>query len=230
MSEALSPDATAARARKNRILLLLLAASFIVPFLVGDLAYRMGWYEGGQTNKGRLIDPPVPFASLSVRDSAGKVLGAGFADKHWWLLHVMEGDCATACRNRLFQMRQVRRALGKEGDRLRQALVLTSEASPATRELLAREFPDFVLLVGEAAPIDAAFRAGVATPGPGRSGAGAPAAGAKPASQAGELYIMDPMGWIMLAYPPEANEKRSVEKAEDVLSDLRKLLKASRIG
>lgn len=219
MSEAPLPDAAPARARKNRFLLLVLAASFIVPFLVGDLAYRMGWYPGAQTNKGRLIDPPVPFASLSVRDSGGQVLGAGFAGKHWWLLHVMSGDCAAACRNRLFQMRQVRRALGKEGERLRQAVILTAEPAPATRELLAREFPDFVLLVGENTPIDAAFRAG--TTGN---------AVAMPASGAGELYIMDPMGWIMLAYPPEADEKRSVEKAEDILSDLRKLLKASRIG
>lgn len=218
MSEATSPDAATARARKNRLLLLVLAASFIVPFLVGDLAYRMGWYEGGRTNKGRLIDPPVPFASLSLRDSGGQVLGAGFAGKQWWLLYAMAGDCDATCRNRLFQMRQVRLALGKEEDRLRQAVILTSEPTAATRELLAREFPGFVQLAGEHAPIDAAFRAGAA------------ASGAAPASRAGELYIMDPMGWIMLAYPPEADERRSVEKAEDVLSDLRKLLKASRIG
>lgn len=213
MSAPTPAPATPAVARKNRILLLLLAASFVVPFLVGDLAYRLGWYEGGRTNKGQLIDPPVAFASLALRDGDGRGLDAGFVDKHWWLLYVVPADCAAACRNRLFQMRQVRKALGRESDRLRQAVVVTGPLAPATEALLQQEFPGFQRLRGDAAAVDAAF---------------APARPA--ASGAGLLYIMDPMGWLMLSYPPEADEKRSVEKAEDVLQDLRKLLKASRIG
>lgn len=213
MSAPTPAPATPAVARKNRILLLLLAASFVVPFLVGDLAYRLGWYEGGRTNKGQLIDPPVAFASLALRDDGGKALGAGFADKHWWLLYVVPADCAEACRNRLFQMRQVRKALGRESERLRQAVVVTGPLAPATEALLQQEFAGFQRLRGDAVSVDAAF---------------APVRPA--ASAAGELYIMDPMGWLMLSYPPEADEKRSVEKAEDVLMDLRKLLKASRIG
>lgn len=213
MSAPMPAPATPTAARKNRILLLILAASFIVPFLVGDLAYRMGWYEGGRTNKGRLIDPPVAFASLAALDAGGRVLDAAFVDKHWWLLYVMPAECEAACRNRLFQMRQVRKALGKEAERLRQVVVVTGALAPATEALLQQEFPGFLRVRGDAARVDAALAAAV------------PAA-----SSVGELYIMDPMGWLMLAYPPEADEKRSVEKAEDVLMDLRKLLKASRIG
>lgn len=213
MSESVTPPASPERARKNRLLLLILALSFVVPFIVGDLAYRFHWYEGAQVNKGRLIDPPVEFATLATRNATGEALTAAFAGKHWWLLYVVPADCEAACRNRLFQMRQVRKALGKESDRLRQAIVVTGALSPATEALLQKEFPDFVRISGETARIDAAFAA--VTPA---------------ASAAGELYIMDPMGWIMLSYAPEANEKVSVEKAEDVLTDLRKLLKASRIG
>lgn len=200
-------------ARKNRLLLLVLAASFILPFLAGDLAYRMGWYQGGQTNKGRLIDPPLAFASLGLQDAAGRPLDAAFAGRTWWLFYVLPADCESACRNRLYQMRQVRRALGKEGERLRQVVVVAAPLAPATEALLQKEFGDFVRVHGQAARIDAAMVQ--ATPG---------------GSAAGELYIMDPMGWLMLAYAPEPDEKRSVEKAEDVLRDLRKLLKASRIG
>lgn len=207
-----SPDASGL-ARRNRRLLLLLLASFVVPFLVGDLAYRLGWYEGARTNKGRLIDPPVAFANLAPQDQAGQPLQADFAGKHWWLLYVLPADCDGSCRNRLYQMRQVRKALGKEADRLRQAVILTAPLTPATEALLQREFADFVRLGGEAGRIDAALQAVVPS-----------------ATTAGQLYVMDPMSWIILAYAPEADEKRSVEKAEDVLKDLRKLLKASRIG
>lgn len=205
-----SPDV----ARRNRWLLLLLAASFIVPFLAGDLAYRLGWYQGGQTNKGRLIDPPIAFSAFAPRDGEGRALDAtAFTDRRWWLVYALPADCGAACRNRLFQMRQVQRALGKESGRLRQVLVLSGPLAPATEALLRQEFPEFARIHADAASIDAAF---------------APAVPA--ASRAGELYVMDPMGWIMLAYAPEADEKRSVEKGEDVLKDLLKLLKASRIG
>lgn len=208
-----TPPPSPELARKNRRLLLILLASFIIPFVIGDLAYRHGWYQGGQTNKGRLITPPAAFAALGASDAGGKVLDAGFADRHWWLLYVMPADCDGTCRNRLFQMRQVGRALGKESERLRQVLVLTGPLTPATEALLRQEFPGFVRVQASPARVDAALAA--ATPA---------------ASRAGELYVMDPLGWMMLAYAPEADEKRSIEKAEDILKDLVKLLKASRIG
>lgn len=213
MSELTPTAVPPAQLRKNRRLLLILLASFVVPFLIGDLAYRLGWYQGGQTNKGRLIDPPVAFASLAARDMAGRPLDATFAGESWWLLYVMPAECDAACRNRLFQMRQVDKALGKESERLRQVLVLTGPVAPETEALLQKEFAGFVRIQGEAAGLDKSFAAVV------------PAA-----SRAGQLYVMDPMGWIMLSYAPEADEKTSVEKAEDVLQDIRKLLKASRIG
>lgn len=207
------PIASPQVARKNRRLLLILAASFIVPFLVGDLAYHFGWYQGGQTNHGRLINPPLALASLGLHDPAGKPVTAGFTGRHWWLLYALPANCDATCVNRLYQMRQVRRALGKEGDRVRQVVVVTTSLQPVTEALLKKEFPEFVRVTGEAPALDAALR--TATPA---------------GTAAGELYVMDPMGWIMLAFAPEPDEKRSIVKAEDILLDLQKLLKASLIG
>lgn len=201
------------QARKNKLLLLLLLASFVIPFVVGDLAYKQGWYKGGQTNKGQLLQPPVAFIGLQPTDATGKSVDASFAKSGWWLSYVLPADCTAACRNRLFQMRQIPRALGKEGGRVRQVLVTTGPLSAETTALLAAEFPEFIRLQAPAGAVDKALVAAAAN-----------------ASQAGLLYIMDPMGWIMLAYPPEADEKTSVIKAEDTLDDLRKLLKNSRIG
>lgn len=208
-----SPQPDPVLARKNRRLLLLLLASFVIPFVVGDLAYKQGWYKGGQTNKGQLLQPPVAFAGLQPTDAAGQSVDASFAKSGWWLSYVLPADCTAACRNRLFQMRQIPRALGKEGDRVRQLVLTTGPVSAETLALLASQFPDFILLQVSAAAVDKALAAVAAS-----------------ASQAGLLYVMDPMGWIMLAYPPEADEKTSVIKAEDTLDDLRKLLKNSRIG
>ncbi len=202
-----------AQVRKNRGLLLVLLASFVLPFVLGDLAYKHGWYRGGQTNKGQLLQPPVALADLKALDAGQQTLPADFAQEHWWMVYVLPADCTAACRNRLFQMRQSPRALGRDGDRLRALLVLTAAPSSDTEALLQKEFAGFVRVRAQASDVDAVL-------------AGATVR----ASQAGLLYLMDPMGWIMLAYPPEADEKTSIIKAEDTLDDLRKLLKNSRIG
>lgn len=203
----------AAQARRNRLILLLVVASFMVPMIAGHLAYTQRWYEGGKTNKGQLVHPPVAFAGLAARDTSGQPLAAAATRGKWWLVYVMPSSCDQACRNRLFQMRQIRRATGKEADRIRQVIVQTRPVTAETDALIAREFPDFLRVQADAAVVDRTF---------------APfAAGA---SGLGKLYIMDPMGWMMLAYAPEADEKTSIVTAEDVLKDLMKLLKDSRIG
>lgn len=200
-------------ALKNRILLILLLSSFVLPFVIGDLAYKHNWYSGGKTNHGNLITPPVAFAGLAPRDSQGKALSVDVTKTKWWLLYVMPAQCESACRNRLFQMRQTTVALGKEADRVRQLLVLTAPLSVETTALLAREFPGFLQVQADTLAVDKAF-AGVT----------------RDAASAGNLYVMDPMGWMMLFYTPEADEKTSIIKAEDILMDLKKLLKDSRIG
>lgn len=210
MSEPVNVEA---RALKNRILLILLLASFVLPFVLGDLAYKHGWYAGGKTNRGELMTPPVAFASLSVRDGTGATLAADATKGKWWLVYALPAQCESACRNRLFQMRQTAVALGKEADRMRQLIVVTAPVSTDTAAFMAREFPGFLQVHAEAAVVDAAFSR--VTPH---------------ASTAGNLYVMDPMGWMMLFYVPEEDEKSSIIKAEDILIDLKKLLKDSRIG
>lgn len=202
-----------ARALKNRILLILLLSSFVLPFVIGDLAYKHNWYSGGKTNRGQLITPPVAVSALALRDSQGKALSADVTKAKWWLVYAMPSQCESACRNRLFQMRQTTVALGKEADRVRRLLVLTAPLSAETTALLAREFPGFIQVQANTLAVDKAF-----------------ARVTKNASSAGNLYVMDPMGWMMLFYTAEADEKTSIIKAEDILMDLKKLLKDSRIG
>lgn len=204
---------TPVQLKKNRWMLLLLLATFVVPFVAGDLAYKLGWYQGGQTNRGQLIDPPVAFGDFKARNAEGPIQSAAFAKEGWWLLYVLPAQCDAACHNRLFQMRQVRKALGKEADRVRPLLVVTTPLAAETDILLAQEFSEFVRLEASAQDVNAALVRLMPD-----------------AANAGQLYIMDPMGWLMLTYAPEADEKVSVIKAEDILNDLKKLLKASRIG
>ncbi|BFN34339.1 cytochrome oxidase biogenesis cluster protein [Vibrio harveyi] len=47
--------------------------------------------------------------------------------------------------------------------------------------------------------------------------------------KAGQMLIVDPLGQLVMSYTPEANEDL-VRLSKDVLADLRKLLKLSRVG
>lgn len=208
-NKAVSPS----QLRKNRLLLLLILASFVLPFVAGDLAYKLGWYQGGKTNHGRLIDPPVAFAGFNATRLTGEPVTAEFVRANWWLLYVVPANCEAACRNRLFQMRQVRKALGRESERVRPLLVMTASLPAEIQSLLEQEFPDFVQIKADHESVNLAMAQVMAD-----------------ASGKGNLYIMDPLGWIMLTYAPEADEKSSVIKAEDILNDLKKMLKVSRIG
>lgn len=208
-NKAVSPS----QLRKNRLLLLLILASFVLPFVAGDLAYKLGWYQGGKTNHGRLIDPPVAFAGFNATRLTGEPVTAEFVRANWWLLYVVPANCEAACRNRLFQMRQVRKALGRESERVRPLLVMTASLPAEIQSLLEQEFPDFVQIKADHESVNLAMAQVMAD-----------------ASGKGNLFIMDPLGWIMLTYAPEADEKSSVIKAEDILNDLKKMLKVSRIG
>jgi cytochrome oxidase Cu insertion factor (SCO1/SenC/PrrC family) len=211
MNEPVKADA--ARTLKGRIVLILLLASFVLPFFIGSLAYKHGWYQGGKTNRGELINPPIAFSTLAVKNAEGGLLPVAATKDKWWLVYIMPAQCDSACHNRLFEMRQVVIAMGKNAERVRQVVIHTTTASAETDALMKAQFPDFLNVHADTPVLDTIL-AGVD----------------KKATEAGKLYIMDPQGWIMLSFPPEANEKESVLKAENVLQDLKKLLGASRIG
>lgn len=46
----------------------------------------------------------------------------------------------------------------------------------------------------------------------------------------GYLYISDPLGFVMLKYPIEDQREGLIDTAKDVLSDLTRLLKLSKVG
>lgn len=209
-----STTPTSAQILRSRLTLLFIVAFCIAPFTLGDLAYKHGWFQGvPKTNKGELLNPPVALADLHLQGADGKALTPAFLDRRWWLVYVLPARCDAACRNSLFQMRQVRRASGAEADRVKLVLVQPQAPDADTQALLDKEFPDMKRVSGVAADIDQALSA--ATAG---------------AAGAGRLYIMDPRGFIMLSYLPVADEKTSILKAQDVLDDLKKLLGNSQIG
>lgn len=182
--------------RRGRRNMLLLALVFFGPLLLAVLMYY-GVFDlrpTGTTNYGRLVRPP-----MVLPESATVPTGMR---GHWTLLVPVRGDCDGACRERLAEIRDVRLVLGAEADRVER--VLLSDAALSEPAWYADEFPGLTVVAPGSAGWDALHdaAAGLTVPG---------------------LYLVDPLGNVMMAYPPDPDQKL-------LLKDLKKLLKLSRIG
>lgn len=195
------------KAKRARWILVLMLASFVLPFVIGSQAYKHGWFSGGATNKGHLLSPPMALADLALTPDAGST----YADlrTRWWLLYIIPEQCAEVCQQSLTALPELQSSLGREQGRVgillvkteRSALVPTITVSPALRVFNAN-----------ADVLAAKLQASAGSEAIGR------------------WYVLDPMGWIMLDYAAAKTDHEILQRAQNVLDDLQKLLKASRIG
>lgn len=190
----------------SRVKLVLLFLLFAAPFILAWLAYHF-WKPTSFINKGELVNPVIQLADVPVRvepSGAGPIKWSvqSALNGKWVLLHVGGLPCDSACEARLVDMRQVHAALGKNQPRVQRAFAIRSGAvDPA----FAARVPDLIWIGG--GELDAALTKAIPQ--------GAPA---------GEmLFIVDPLGNLMMRHGPGADLK-------GVVKDLERLLKASRIG
>lgn len=190
--------------RAGRRKLLLLAALFLAPLLAAA-----GWYffapqlAPPPAVHGTLIDPARPLEPFVAPVSGGGRYTLEDLRGHWTLIHVIGAGCDAACGERLYYTRQVRDALGE--DRIR-----VERVAMAAR---GRETP------GLAAVLDAHPRLTVL-----RAAGDGPLAGQLPAGAADNtVFVVDPLGNLMLRFGPEV-------AASGMLDDLERLLELSRIG
>jgi hypothetical protein len=175
--------------RRGRLKLLLLGALFALPVAAGWVAWWLDLAPGATGNYGTLLPPrPLGFAPLAAL--RGK----------WVLVHLDGGACDAYCERKLYFMRQVRRAQGREATRVERLWLLTDDAAPGAALLGAIE-------------------------GTVRARAPRAAEAAFPAEHLARdhVYLVDPLGNLMLRFPRDPDPSRMVK-------DLRHLLRYSGFG
>lgn len=174
-----------------------------LPVILSYLAYYV-FPPSGRTNYGALVEPQVDVAGIPLRSVEG-IPGPSSLDAlrgRWVFVVPAPAACNDSCTERLFETRQVRLTTGKDRDRVERLWLVTDGGVPAPGLLADHEG----LLVGRIAP-DALARH---FPAP----AGDPAA---------HIYLVDPLGHLMMRFPIDADPNR-------MKKDISRLLKASRIG
>jgi hypothetical protein len=197
-----SPRQPGPRWRRWLPLYLLLAVCF-APVVASYYIYYVAPPEG-RTNYGTLLDPQRPVPPLTLTHLDGAPFDAAAWRGQWTMLAVDGAACGPACEKKLWNMRQVRLTTGKDRDRVARVLLMTDTAPLETR--LLREFDGTRFLRADAAQLRAWLRA----------------AGADGPLEA-HVWIVDPLGNLMLRWPEDADPQR-------MKRDLTRLLRASRVG
>lgn len=157
-----------------------------------------------RTNYGDFIDPrdyPIPQLQSTTLD--GKPAGLEAYKGKWIMLQVGNADCPESCTKKLHDMRQLRLAQGKEMDRVERIWLITDNKPLDT--MLIREYDGMRMLRANSDLVKAWLPVDEGT------------------TVADHIYMIDPLGNLMMRFPKDADPNR-------IKKDLNKLLKASAIG
>jgi cytochrome oxidase Cu insertion factor (SCO1/SenC/PrrC family) len=206
------PQPTPARGRRRpRLIASLLFLAFAAPVLLAWLAFQNeAWRPGGSVARGTLVHPARPLPSLTLRRLDGSPLSIDELRGRWTLVYITGSTCADACRESLYDTRQIRLALGEDTPRVQRLLLLTDSPAQGTLDETLRDHPDLKVATAGPEALDTLLKPFQLAPG-------------EDVATRQRIYIVDPVGNLMMYYRPDAEPK-------GILKDLERLLKASQIG
>lgn len=185
---------------RSRLILLGVALVFIIPILVSwYLVFFSDFKKGdGGTQKGELISPVIPLGEPEVFNLKSKTIES--INGKWTLLFFVENECNQLCEDKLYQLRQIRLALGKDRDKVDRLLVSKNKQQwsqytnsfngqkyidPTSRDYngLIKKFNDYADLDLKA------------------------------------TYLIDPYGFLMMKYPQDDNPMGTIKDIERLIKN-----------
>lgn len=185
---------------RSRLILLGVALVFIIPILVSWYLVFFSDFKkgGGGTQKGELISPVIPLGEPEVFNLKSKTIES--INGKWTLLFFVENECNQLCEDKLYQLRQIRLALGKDRDKVDRLLVSKNKQQwsqytnsfngqkyidPTSRDYnrLIKKFNDYAGLDLKA------------------------------------TYLIDPYGFLMMKYPQDDNPMGTIKDIERLIKN-----------
>ena len=201
-------DAATRRGRRTFWLLLLVC---LAPVIASYLTFYVIKPEK-RNNYGTIIDARThevpPTLAAATLDGRPQPLDT-FKGK-WVLLVAAPAACPDACQKQLFAMRQLRTMQGKEMDRIERVWLITDRQPLDTMTI--RTFDGTHMLRADPQAIAGWLPVDAGT------------------ALVDHIYVIDPLGHLMMAFPKDADPSRTYEHMKKVSRDINKLLKASSIG
>ena len=190
------------RTRWGRLKMTLIMLVCAAPVMTSYLTYYVVRPEA-RRHFGELIEPQRPLPDAGVADLAGAPVSLRSLKGQWLLLSVAPASCDKPCQDHLYLQRQLRESLGKDKDRV-----------------------DWGWLVTGDDPVPQAIRPALQSAKVLRVPIATLSAWLPPASGSGlqaHLYLVDPMGHLMMRFPARLD----VQTASRAKKDIERLLRAS---
>ena len=183
---------------RGRAQLLMIALAFFGPLLLATWMYQSGIFTpGGRTNYGELLEPVTNLHDVAP---GSPVLAAG--DGHWLMLYRDPSACAADCEAALYRLRQTRLMLGNEMDRVLR--VFLHGVEPPDTVFIEGEHPGLITMNDKGLSDFLASRL-------------------PPDRVPGGIFLVDPLGNLVMYFPPDLDPR-------DMVDDMKHLLELSRIG
>jgi cytochrome oxidase Cu insertion factor (SCO1/SenC/PrrC family) len=195
-----NPIKPASDQRKSRRMILLVGAVCLAPF-VGSFTLYHFWQPSGRINYGELVEGVVLPTGVLAPNASGKPFDFAQVRGRWAFVTVDSGACDDYCQNKLWKMRQVRLTQGKYPERVERVMLVNDERQVAPA--VAKEHEGLWIAGAQGNAVLKAF--------PYRD------------LQRDHIYLVDPLGNVVLRYPKDADPNR-------MKKDLTRLLRVSRIG
>lgn len=184
---------------KGRLQFLGLLVAFLVPLLTVVLMYKFNWMPSG-SSYGTLVSPPRELNIPILETYKQKLVSPQEWRDKWHLVQVTTNDCDQSCLDNLHDMRQIHASLAKEISRLERVWLVNSSVPASTLNDVQEKYPDMLILLQSDMLARQFIDTGV-----------------------GRMYLVDPLGKLMMRYPHEA-ESNGIRK------DLMRLLRYSWAG
>ncbi len=196
-----------ANKKRNPYTVWFVVMAFIAPVA---LAYIIFFFVDVKSyvNHGEILNPIIHISDFELTNENNEIIPQDELTYKWRLVSFVSKDCDTGCKKRLYDSRQIHTSLGKNQHRLIRMFVHLQPVGDNLKKLISEEYENVIHVNGNAASIIDALGANV------HDDIGI---------MNNEIYIMDPMGNIMMRFTQEQPNK-------EFLHDLKKLLKASQIG
>lgn len=195
---------------RNRLALILIALVVALPAVLSFLLYVSGWRPSSSGNYGELVEPARTITNLEFETLDGGKLRFNDLRKRWAFVYFVADGCGTTCEHNLYKMRQVRLTQGENAKRVQRLLVVADKGALDKLRIQLRDYPGMTVITGPPGSVRA-FSEELALP------VGTPLDGL------GRIYLLDPLGRLMMSYPADADPS-------GMRKDLKRLLKVSRIG
>lgn len=209
MGEVMPP----AQRNRQRVLLIGIVVLFFSPMIVAWIVY--GYMQGGASttatrNHGQLLEPARALHDFTLQRAGGGRYQLADMRGQWTLVYFGGQHCERVCQHTLYALRQSRLAQGGEMKRVSRVYVAAADAGAKSLDAVLKAFPGTTVLSGSAKAVADFSQQFVISPGK----------GGEPVQS---VYIVDPLGNIVMHYAPDFDPR-------GLIKDLEVLLKVSQIG